>query len=93
MKPEPLVVLSDNSIQVNTGLGKPLKKMNVEESGKTTEMTLREKGFTPGELYHLLSRAGFSIIHVWGGTAGAWQKKPLDLDEYEIMVLAEKSLS
>ncbi len=69
------------------------EKMNVEESGKTTEMTFREKGFTPGELHHLLSRAGFNILHLWGGTAGAWHKKQLDLDEYEIMVLAEKSLS
>jgi len=69
------------------------EKMNVEESGKTTEMTFREKGFTPGELHHLLNRAGFNIIHIWGGTAGAWRKKQLDLDEYEIMVLAEKSLS
>ncbi len=53
-------------------------------------MTFREKGFTPGELHHLLNRAGFNIIHLWGGTAGAWHKKQLDLDEYEIMVLAEK---
>ena len=68
------------------------EKMKVEESGKTTEMTFREKGFTPGELHHLLHRAGFNIIHLWGGTAGAWHKKQLDLDEYEIMVLAEKSL-
>ena len=69
------------------------EKMNVEESGKTMEMTFREKAFTPGELHHLLNRAGFNIIHIWGGTAGAWHKKLLDLDEYEIMVLAEKSLS
>jgi cyclopropane fatty-acyl-phospholipid synthase-like methyltransferase len=69
------------------------EKMNVETSGKNKEMTFREKGFTPGELHHLLTRAGFSIIHIWGGTAGAWHKKLLDLDEYEIMVLAEKSLS
>jgi hypothetical protein len=67
--------------------------MNVEESGETTEMSFREKGFTPSELHHLMNRAGFSIMHIWGGTAGAWHKKQLDLDEYEIMVLAEKSLS
>ena len=69
------------------------EKMNVEESGKTSEMTFREKAFTPGELHHLLYRAGFNILNIWGGTAGAWHKKQLDLDEYEIMVLAEKSLS
>ena len=81
---------------VKNGVFDPLhlityEKMNVEASGKTEEMTFREKGFTPGELHHLLTRAGFSIIHLWGGTAGAWHKKQLDLDEYEIMVLAEKS--
>ena len=69
------------------------EKMNVEEAGKTKEMIFREKAFTPGELHHLLHRAGFTILDVWGGTAGAWHKKQLDLDEYEIMVLAEKSLS
>jgi cyclopropane fatty-acyl-phospholipid synthase-like methyltransferase len=69
------------------------EKMSVEESGKKTEITLREKGFTPGELHHLMNRAGFSIMNIWGGTASAWHKKHLDLDEYEIMVMAEKSLS
>lgn len=69
------------------------EKMKVEESGKTVEMTFREKGFTPCELHHLLNRAGFNVIHLWGGTAGAWHKGQLDPDEYEIMVLAEKSLS
>ncbi len=69
------------------------EKMNVKESGKTIELTFREKGFTPGELNHLLNRAGFHILHLWGGTAGAWHKKQLDLDEYEIMVLAEKHIS
>jgi cyclopropane fatty-acyl-phospholipid synthase-like methyltransferase len=91
-------VREHTSEDVKNGVFDPIhlityEKMNVEESGETTEMSFREKGFTPSELHHLMNRAGFSIMHIWGGTAGAWHKKQLDLDEYEIMVLAEKSLS
>jgi len=61
----------------------------VEEAGLTTELTVWEKGFAPAELVQLLKAAGFNINHIWGGTAGAWHKQVLDLDEYEIMAIAE----
>jgi len=28
---------------------------------------------------------------MWGGTAGNWGRRPLDLDEIEIMILARKA--
>jgi Na+-translocating ferredoxin:NAD+ oxidoreductase RnfD subunit len=28
--------------------------------------------------------------HIWGGTAGNWGRRPLDLDEMEMMVVARK---
>lgn len=53
--------------------------------------TLCEKGFLPDELERMLGESGFRLLALWGGTAGAWNKKPFKLDEYEIMVIAEKN--
>jgi 2-polyprenyl-3-methyl-5-hydroxy-6-metoxy-1,4-benzoquinol methylase len=49
-----------------------------------------EKGFMPAELTALLEQAGFDVRGIWGGTAGAWNKGPVRLDEIEIMALAQK---
>jgi hypothetical protein len=32
-----------------------------------------------------------SVLNMWGGTAGSWGKRPLDLDEIEIMIVARKT--
>ncbi|HEC44498.1 hypothetical protein LCGC14_2302050 [marine sediment metagenome] len=66
--------------------------MQIETEGINKEIIVREKGFTAGELHQLFNRAGMNIIHLWGGTAGSWNKQVLDMDEYEIMVIAEKIL-
>jgi 2-polyprenyl-3-methyl-5-hydroxy-6-metoxy-1,4-benzoquinol methylase len=68
-----------------------VEKMMVRKGETETEQEFLEKGFTPPEIRHLLVRAGFEIIHLWGGTAGKWNKSPLDMDEYEIMVIAKKA--
>ena len=65
----------------------------VNDKGKPKDLTVKEKGFAPAELIQLLSIAGFQILHLWGGTAGSWNREVLDLDEYEIMVIAEKPVS
>lgn len=67
-------------------------KVAIIESGKEKETVVREKGFAPAELILLMKQAGFTVLHLWGGTAGSWNKKVLDPDEYEIMVLAQKTL-
>lgn len=51
---------------------------------------LRERGFVPTELMLLFCAAGLTVLNIWGGTAGNWGKRPIDPDEIEIMVLAEK---
>lgn len=56
-----------------------------------TPVTLCEKGFLPDELERMLDKSGFRLLALWGGTAGAWNKASLKLDEYEIMVIAEKT--
>ncbi len=52
---------------------------------------LRERGFVPTELMLLFSAAGLDVEHIWGGTAGNWGRRPLELDEMEIMVVAHRS--
>jgi hypothetical protein len=38
----------------------------------------------------MLKTTGFETEHIWGGTAGNWGRRSIDLDEYEIMVIACK---
>jgi SAM-dependent methyltransferase len=54
-------------------------------------IAVRERGFMPTELRLLLVTAGMSVLHIWGGTAGNWASRPIDLDEIEIMVVARKT--
>lgn len=51
----------------------------------------RERGFVPTELRLLFRCAGLTVTEMWGGTAGNWGRRPLDLDEIEIMILARKT--
>jgi SAM-dependent methyltransferase len=53
-------------------------------------VAVRERGFIPTELLLLLRTAGMSVLIMWGGTAGNWGRRPLDLDEIEVMIVAEK---
>jgi len=53
-------------------------------------LPVRERGYVPTELALLLRFAGFAVEHVWGGTAGNWGRRPVDLDEYEIIIVARR---
>jgi 2-polyprenyl-3-methyl-5-hydroxy-6-metoxy-1,4-benzoquinol methylase len=80
---------------INLGIFDPInlvtiEKMSIQEAGGSHEISVREKGFTPSELHHLFVRARLGILELWGGTAGSWHKKALEMDEYEIMILAQK---
>ena len=54
------------------------------------EIRIMEKGFLPHELKMMLETCGFEVLHLWGGTAGMWNKEPLKLDEMEIMIISQK---
>ena len=54
-------------------------------------MMVRERGFVPTELVLMLRQTGFEAENVWGGTAGKWGRRKLELDEIEIMVIATKT--
>lgn len=55
-------------------------------------IAVRERAFIPTELVLLFRLAGMTVLNMWGGTAGNWGRRPLDLDEIEIMVVAEKTV-
>ncbi len=52
---------------------------------------VRERAFVPTELSLLFRLAGMSVVNIWGGTAGNWGRRTIDLDEIEIMVVARKT--
>ncbi len=54
-------------------------------------VAVREKGFVPTELTLLFRLAGLTVVNMWGGTAGNWGRRSLDLDEIEIMIVACKT--
>ena len=52
---------------------------------------VRERAFVPTELRLLFGLAGMSVLNIWGGTAGNWGRRIIDLDEMEIMIVARKT--
>ncbi len=53
-------------------------------------IAVRERAFMPTELRLLCRLAGLSVVNIWGGTAGNWGRRKIDLDEIEIMLVAQK---
>jgi hypothetical protein len=51
---------------------------------------VRERGYLPQELAAILPKTGFRVDNIWGGTAGNWARRKLELDEIEIMLVATK---
>jgi len=60
-------------------------------AGTHPKMAVRERAFVPTELVLLFRLAGMKILNIWGGTAGSWKKAKIDLDEIEIMIVAQKT--
>ena len=81
--------------QVAAGVFDPMTQsqtydMEWEDADGPHSLSVRERGYVPTELALLLRFAGFEVEHVWGGTAGNWGRRPVELDEYEIMVVARR---
>jgi ubiquinone/menaquinone biosynthesis C-methylase UbiE len=57
-------------------------------NGKKSALT-RERGFVATELRLMFELAGFEVEAIWGGTAGDWGRRPIKLDEYEIMIVGK----
>ncbi|MDX9971536.1 MAG: class I SAM-dependent methyltransferase [FCB group bacterium] len=66
-------------------------RMEIELGGQTKSIEFREHVYTGPELAMLLKCAGFRVENIWGGTAGNWGKRPIDLDEMEMMAFARRA--
>ncbi|USH00876.1 methyltransferase domain-containing protein [Thermococcus argininiproducens] len=60
------------------------------EAPDGTKVPIRERVYVPTELYLMFKMVGFEVKAIWGGTAGRWGKRKVDMDDIEIMVVAEK---
>jgi len=58
-------------------------------NGKVT-VPLRDRKYVPTEVTLMLRETGFAVEHIWGGTAGRWGRRPIDLDEIEFMMVARR---
>ena len=79
--------------EIDRGIFDPVTMVETHlmESDDSEEILIvRERSYTPPELVLLFRIAGFKVENVWGGTAGNWGKRPLSLDEMEVMVVARK---
>ncbi|MBN1754744.1 class I SAM-dependent methyltransferase [bacterium] len=81
-----------NDDDVSKGKFDPLNivEHSTIEYSEGKSVQVREKGFMVTELKMLMNLAGFNVQHIYGGTAGSWNRGPLKLDEYEIMMIALK---
>ncbi|WP_240418896.1 class I SAM-dependent methyltransferase [Paenibacillus periandrae] len=61
---------------------------DLPEGKKNIQM--KERRYFPTELQQMFDNAGFHVDNIWGGTAGRWGKRKINLDEVEIMVVATK---
>lgn len=66
-------------------------EMEWETSEGKRSVTVREKRHLPGDLKRLVQAAGFEVLNLWGGTAGNWGRRPLSLDDIEVMLVARKA--
>jgi SAM-dependent methyltransferase len=57
----------------------------------TTLVTIRERLFIAPEVVAMLTRCGFRVENVYGGTAGYWARRFLSLDEVEAMFVCRRA--
>ena len=60
--------------------------------GAEGRMRYKERLYILPELIALLAGHGLVVEHAWGGTAGRWARRPLELDEVEVMVVARRGI-
>jgi SAM-dependent methyltransferase len=68
-------------------------EMEIETDEGKKKLKVREHGYTPPELRRILQIAGFRVEHIFGGTAGSWNRQTPKLDEYELMAICRKQLA
>ena len=75
---DPVTMVEVSTVEWDTPAGKKSRQV-------------RERSYVPTELVMLLRQAGFEVEQIWGGTAGDWGRRKIQLDEMEVMVVARKA--
>jgi hypothetical protein len=73
-----------------TTTARPFASLRVTAAPGLPAVRVRERGFVPTELTLLFRMAGLEVPRIWGGTAGSWNRGPIQLDEFEIMIVGQK---
>ncbi|HQB83303.1 MAG TPA: class I SAM-dependent methyltransferase, partial [Candidatus Rifleibacterium sp.] len=62
----------------------------VEIDGQKVGVKAIERYYTPPEIVRMVNRVGLKADRIYGGTAGNWRRGPIELDEYEFMVIGHR---
>ncbi len=86
-------IRSATTDQVQSGAFDPLTltetfEVEIEAPDGPKRLAVHERGFVPSELRIMLDITGFRVDSIFGGTAGAWNRETVSLDEIEIMAIA-----
>ncbi|SFL24367.1 Ubiquinone/menaquinone biosynthesis C-methylase UbiE [Paenibacillus sp. 1_12] len=73
----PVTMIENNVVEWDLPEGKKL-------------VQLKERRYLPTELQEMFHKAGLRVENIWGGTAGKWGQRKINLDEVEIMIVATK---
>jgi len=81
--------------QIAAGAFDPASMVQVREDeftigGAEGRMRYRERLYILPELVALFAEHGMAVEHAWGGTAGRWGRRPLEMDEIEVMIVARR---
>ena len=60
------------------------------EDGNQKQLECSNRYYTFPEIKLLLEKYGFTIVDGWGCLAGNFSKKEIELDDFEMLILAEK---
>jgi SAM-dependent methyltransferase len=77
---DPLTLIETFTVEWDTPQGK-------------RSVLVRERRYLPEQLDAMLSQTGFRVDSIWGGTAGNWARRNIELDEIKIMVVATRMQS
>jgi len=62
----------------------------VDDLGNTLELECNERYYVPSEITWLLKSVGFKEVGIFGATLGAYSRKELTTEDFEMLVVASK---
>jgi hypothetical protein len=80
---------NDDRLDVQTCVGYWTERTTAED-GSAIELSCANRYYTFPEMKLMLELAGFEVVDAWGCTAGDFQKKPVELDDFEMLIVSRK---